>query len=498
MKKKLFPIVSLLTLLGLLLAACGGAQTEPAQEPATEGVSIKVLASTTFLADIAQNVAGDRANVESLLPFGADPHSYQAAPTDVAKIAESNLLILNGVEYEHFIEPLLENAGGERLVIEAATGIEPRQMEEHAHEGEEHAEGEEHDHEGEDHSPEAHSREVCEQLAGKTAEEEIQTGADAASAVELHGEGENAESEHAHEREIVTLKLNAQADGFFAGYVLLDSEEEQGYAITSAAGEIVVTDSAGAVLEAGQTLTVDCEGMTVGSVYKLPVGEYVVAIMGADAESVVFSSAPMHAHEEGEEHAHEEGEEHAEGEEGHEGHDHEAGDPHMWLDPNLVITYVENIRDGLSEADPEGAETYKANADAYIAQLQELDAFIKEQVDSVPAERRLLVTNHEALGYFAERYGFEVVDTIIPSLSTEASASAQEVAASIEAIKASGAPAIFLGEVENADLADQIAAETGAKVVSGLYLETLTDGEPAATYIEMMKYNVTQIVEGLK
>ncbi|HRJ59201.1 MAG TPA: metal ABC transporter substrate-binding protein [Anaerolineales bacterium] len=492
MKKKLLSIVSLLTLLGLLLAACGGARTDTAQEPAVEGSAIKVLASTTFLADIAQNVAGDRAVVESLLPFGADPHSYQAAPTDVATIAESNVLILNGVEYEHFIEPLLENADGERLVIEAATGIEPRQMEEHSHEGE-------------DHSPETHSREVCEQLEGKTAEEEIQTGADAASAVELHGEGEHAEGEHAHEREIVTLKLNAQTDGTFAGYVLFDSEEEQGYAITSAAGEIVVTDAAGATLEAGQTLTVDCEGMTVGSVYKLPVGEYVVAIMDADAENVAFSAAPMHAHEEGEEHAHEEGEEHAEGEEhdhegeeGHEGHDHSAGDPHMWLDPNLVITYVENIRDGLSEADPEGAETYKANADAYIAQLQELDAFIKEQVESIPAERRLLVTNHEAMGYFAERYGFEVVDTIIPSLSTEASASAQEVAASIEAIKASGAPAIFLGEVENADLADQIAAETGAKVVSGLYLETLTDGEPAATYIEMMKYNVTQIVEGLK
>jgi ABC-type Zn uptake system ZnuABC Zn-binding protein ZnuA len=283
---------------------------------------LNVLASTTFLADIAQNVAGDRAQVASLLPFGADPHAYQATPADVAKIAESNVLVLNGVEYEHFIEPLLENADGERLIVEAASGLTPHEMEEH--EGEEHAE------------------------------------------------------------------------------------------------------------------------------------------------------------------------------EGEEGHEHEAGDPHMWLDPNLVITYVENIRDGLSEADPEGADTYKANADAYIAQLQELDAFIKEQVETMPAERRLLVTNHEAMGYFAERYGFEVVDTIIPSLSSEASASAQEVAAAIEAIKATGAPAIFLGEVENADLANQIASETGVTVVDDLYLETLTDGEPAGTYIDMMKYNVAAIVDALK
>ncbi|HNM37688.1 MAG TPA: zinc ABC transporter substrate-binding protein, partial [Anaerolineales bacterium] len=109
-----------------------------------------------------------------------------------------------------------------------------------------------------------------------------------------------------------------------------------------------------------------------------------------------------------------------------------------------------------------------------------------------------LVTNHEALGYFAERYGFEVVDTILPSFSSEASASAQEIAAAVDAVKNSGAPAIFLGEVENADLANQIAAETGVKVVDTLYLESLTDGEPAATYIDMMKHNVTQIIEGLK
>src|SRR5690606_16356994 len=115
-------------------------------------------------------------------------------------------------------------------------------------------------------------------------------------------------------------------------------------------------------------------------------------------------------------------------------------------------------------------------------------------VESIPAVRRLLVTNHEALGYFAERYGFEVVDTILPSFSSEAGASAQEIASAVDAVKDSGAPAIFLGEVENADLANQIAAETGIVVVDNLYFESLTHGEPAATYLDMMKHNVTQIV----
>jgi ABC-type Zn uptake system ZnuABC Zn-binding protein ZnuA len=262
-------------------------------------------------------VAGERAQIASLLPFGADPHAYEATPADVVSISKSNLLIINGIEYEHFIEPLLENADGERLVIVASNALEPRKMEEHADE----AEGE---------------------------------------------------------------------------------------------------------------------------------------------------------------------------------HEHEAGDPHMWLDPNLVLTYVDNIRAGLSEADPEGAQEYRANADAYIAQLKELDGWISEQVSQIPEERRLLVTNHEALGYFADRYSFRVVGTVIPSLSSGATTSAQALAAVIEQIKGSGAPAIFLGEVENPVFANQIAAETGVTVVEDLYLESLTDGPPAGTYIDMMMYNVSKIVEALK
>ena len=468
MKKIINSIITSTTLAALFLAACGSA---PSNDSAVEGDSINVLASTTFLADIAQNVAGDRLTVKSLLPVGADPHSYQAAPSDVAKIAESNVLILNGVEYEHFIESLLENAGGERVIVEAATGLEVRQMEEHAHEGE-------------DHSPEAHAKEVCEQLDGKVTEEEIQSGADAASAVEIHGEEEHAEGEHAHEREIVTVKLNAQTDGAYAGYLLFDSEAEEGYAFTAPAGALAVSDAAGTALEAAQSLTIDCSGMTQGNIYKLPVGEYIVSLTGFTTESIVFSAAPMHAH--------------AEGEEGHEGHNHEAGDPHMWLDPNLVITYVENIRDGLIQADPEGAETYKANADAYIAQLKELDTWIVEQVNTVPAERRLLVTNHEAMGYFAERYGFEVAGSVIPSFSSNASPSAQEMAALVDEIKSLNAPGIFLDTADNDILARQIADETGVMIVSDLHLESLTDGAPAPTYIEMMKDNVSKIVEALK
>lgn len=306
----------------LLISACGGStaspspeagspkltESQPASTPPGTAAEAEVFASNTLLADIAQNVAGDRLEIVSLLPIGSDPHSYQPTPKDVTRIAESKLLIINGAEYEHFLEALLENTEGKKEVIEASAGLSLR---------------------------------------------------------------EEAESEH-------------------------------------------------------------------------------------------------------------------------------GVDPHLWLDPNNVIVYVENIREGLTHFNPDGAAEFQSNADAYVAELHALDTWINEQVSHIPAEKRLLVTNHEALGYFAERYGFTVVGTVIESFSSDASPSAQQMAVLIDQIKASGAPAIFLDASDNPVLAEQIAAETGVMVVTDLHLESLTDGAPAATYLDLMKHNVTQIVDALK
>jgi ABC-type Zn uptake system ZnuABC Zn-binding protein ZnuA len=177
----------------------------------------------------------------------------------------------------------------------------------------------------------------------------------------------------------------------------------------------------------------------------------------------------------------------------------EAGaDPHLWLDPNNVIAYTDNIHEGLKHFDPDGAAIYDANARAYIDQLTELDAWINGQVAQVEPQRRVLVTNHEAFRYFAERYSFRVVGAIIPSFGTDASPSAQQMADLIEQIKLYKAPAIFLDASDNPDLAQQIAAETGVRVVTDLHLESLTDGGPAGTYIDMMRDNVTKIVQALR
>ncbi len=294
-----------LTLTVLFVAACGPLTSSTPQSGPV------ILASTTFLADIAQNVAGDRVHITSLLPPGLDPHTFQATPSDIRKIAESTMVIVNGLDYDQFIKPMLENAGGTRLVITASDGLEARQAKE----------------------------------------------------------------------------------------------------------------------ETGET----------------------------------------------------------------------AIDPHMWMAPTRVIKYVENIRDGLTKTDPDEANVYKANADAYISQLNELDTWITQQVAQIPQERRLLVTNHDSLGYFAESYGFTVIGTIVPGVSSDASPSAQQIAALIDEIKSTGAPAVFLNRSDNPQLADQVANETSITVVTDLYIESLSPSDgAAATYIDMMKHNVSRIVEVLK
>jgi ABC-type Zn uptake system ZnuABC Zn-binding protein ZnuA len=280
----------------LILSAC--ASVSPA---ASEGLT--VLAAETFLADIAQHVAGERLVVESILQPGVDPHEFQATPQDAIRIAEADVLIINGRGYEAWLEKSLAASGGERMLVEASSGI--------------------------------------------------------------------------------------------------------------------------------------------------------------DALS--------------------------------------PDDPHLWMNPRNVGTYVENIRDGLSEADPAGRSTYAANAQIYIGELLELDEWIKAEVAAIPLERRALITNHDALAAFAEAYGFEVAGVVIPSFTSGAAPSAQQMAELIQMIRSLDAPAIFLDASENQDLAQQIAVESGARVVTGLYVETVSEaGGPAPTYLGMMKHNVRLIVDALK
>lgn len=318
-------IIVAASILALFLGACS-------PDPTSES-GLKVVAVESFIADMAQNVAGDRLKIDTLIPLGVDPHSFELTPADVSKIADADVLIVNGTGFEEWLQETMQNSGSKALVIEASLGLDvrtPTELELDEHEGEEH--------EGEDHE-----------------------------------------------------------------------------------------------------------------------------------------------------------------EEGQEGHHHAEGDPHFWLDPVNAQIYVENIRQGLTQVDPKGEQVYAANAEAYTGKLEELDRWISDQTSQIPQDKRLLVTNHESFGYFADRYEFKVIGAIIPSVTTGATPTAQELAGLTDHIKQYGAPAIFLETGSNPQLANQLAEELHIKVVEDLYTHSLSEnGGEAPDYISMMRWNTMKIVEALQ
>ena len=311
--RKLIPSFLLL----VILAGCG---TAPAGSPDT---GLRVVASTTIIGDVVAQVGGDLINLTVLFPPGADPHTFEPRPQDIAAISDANVVVIHGLDLEETLNTTLDaNVNG--LLVHAAEGIDLLEFAD-----------DEHEHEEEDHS---------------------------------------GEEEHAH------------------------------------------------------------EGI----------------------------------------------------------------DPHTWTDPNNVIIWTENIASALSEADPANAEKYRSNAEAYINELRELDAWIRAQVDAIPAGKRALVTDHASFGYFADEYGFEQVGLVVASLSTNASPSAKELAELTDAIKEHNVPAIFVGTTVNPALSEQVASDTGAQVVF-LYTGSLSEpGGEADSYLAFMKYNVMAIVEALK
>ncbi len=196
------------------------------------------------------------------------------------------------------------------------------------------------------------------------------------------------------------------------------------------------------------------------------------------------------------EHAHDEHGHEAETVEAHDDHGHGAEDPHAWQSVTNVAIYVENIAKGLSAADPEGAALYTANTTAYLEKLTALDAEIRAAVATLPAGKRTIVTSHDSFGYFAAAYGLTFVAP--QGMSTEAEASARDVAAMITQIRETGINAVFVENIADPRLLDQIASETGATIGGTLFSDALSgpDG-PAPTYVDMMRHNLKQLTTAL-
>ena len=294
--------------------------------PAT-AADLKVVASFSIIGDFAQNVGGDRIELTTLVGPNGDAHVYEPKPTDAVAMAGADVVLVNGLQFEGFLQRLVDASATKASIVELTKGVETLKMDEEGH----------------------------------------------------HDEAAEAK----------------------------------------------------------------------------------------------------------------EGEEHAAEEEGHH-HHHGDIDPHAFQSvPNAEI-YVKNIADAFCAADSAGCQAYQANATAYTTKLKALDEEVKAAVASIPADKRTIITSHDAFGYFAHQYG---ITFLAPEgISTESEASAADVAALIRQVRDDNASAIFVENVTNPRLIEQIAAETDLKVGGTLFSDALSDESgPAPTYIDMMRNNIATI-----
>ena len=382
----------------------GGSGPDGRVRRCSQPTSISVVVTNNIVADWVENVGGDHVEVFSLVPVGADPHTFQPGARDVARVSDADLVLSIGLGLvESWLRELLRNAkGDESAIVELGDAIDPIEF-------------------GETHAGEVELLEEISHVVHEVEEGEIDPEAGLQEIKELIEAAEGEESE----------------DGDHAG------EEE------------------------------------------LP--EMVLAIVAK------VEGGQMDAEEAIEEIEHLTGE----GEDEHADHGHGIHDPHFWFDPLRVKRAVTDIAARLAVLDPDRADAFRANASAYSARLDELHAWTVEQVGTVPEERRLLVTSHDSLGYFAELYGFEVVGVIL-SFTTDVEPSPSHLAHLVDEVKKYGVPAVFGETTVSERLAASLATEAGATLVR-LYSGSLgTEGSGAETYIGVVRTNVGRIVEALR
>ena len=382
-----------------------------------QATMLNVVASQSILADIASQVAGDSAEVRSLMPVGADPHTFTPLPSDLTAVAEADLVFLVGAGYEETLLEAIESAGEMVNIVEASACVQVIPAGASMHHEDEHADEheDEHAHEDEDEHADEHEDDHAHEDEDEHADEH--------------------EDEHAHEHDddhADNMNGTSDCDAHDAEVAAIIGEEsaERGHVETL-----------------GREQDIDCGG--------------------------------GHGHED----------EH--------GHDHGVCDPHFWMDPHNVIYWVLQIRDAMSAQDPDNADIYAANAAAYNQELIALESdFILPALVDLPVEKRVLVTSHEAFGYLATTYRFELIFTLA-GISTIVEPSARDVAALIDVVRDEGILAVFGDTFAPQPIMSAIIAETGAELAK-LYSDTLSDeAGPASTYLDYMRYNVSTIVEAL-
>lgn len=358
MKRLLLLIVPLIALFGM------NQFHADAQSP------LKVVATTSLIADVAQNVGGDLVDVTAIIPAGSDVHGYIATPQDIALIADADVVLVNGLGMEEGLLEILEENAPDAVIVSLGINVLSS----------------DHDHDDDDDNHD---------------DEPVSTE-----------EADHDDDDDHHEADYL---------GIYGVDVECDDHHED--------------------------------------------DDHEKAYIGRNDDD-----------------------------DDHD--DDEACDPHVWQNPLNVMVWAENISYAFSEADGANMTVYAANLIRYSDELIALDSEIRDLINEIPEENRVIVTNHNFLGYFAAEYGFEVVGTVIPSASSMAQVAPRDIAELVEDIREEGVRAIFAEYAVSTDIAQTVADEVGYEVtVVHLYSDSL--GE-AGTYLDFIRYNVTAIVNALK
>ena len=323
---------------------------------------IPVVATFSILGDMVKRIGGEHVSVTTLVGPDGDAHVYQPTPADARAVSEAKILVFNGLQFEGWLDRLIDATEFDRMRVVATEGIEPIAFDD------EHDRGD----------------------------------------LEVHAEEAGHDDDH-------------------------DDH----------------------------------------------------AVAGHDHDDETHAEAATHDHDDV-----------AHAEAGHDHHDHGAFDPHAWQSLGNAVAYVDNITAALVQADPVTAADFYQNRAAYVAEIEALDAEIREILAGLPADRRTVVTSHDALQYFGRDYGLAFVAP--QGLSTESEASAKDVARLIEQIREQGIRAVFIENIGDPRLMRRIADETGAVIGGTLYSDALSgpDGS-GATYLDMMRHNATTLAQAL-
>ncbi len=328
-----------------------------------------VVATFSILGDMVKRIGGEHVALTTLVGPDGDTHVYQPTPADARALSEARILVVNGLQFEGWLDRLIDASDFDGMRVVATGGIEPIAFDD------------DHDDDHDDHAEADHDDD--------------------------HGHEEHAETAmHDH-----------------------DDEHEE------------------------------------------------------------HAETAMHDHDD-------DHDDEAHAEAGHDHHDHGAFDPHGWQSLGNAVAYVDNITAALAQADPANAADFYQSRAAYVAEIEALDAEIREIMAALSADRRIVVTSHDAFQYFGGDYGLTFIAP--QGLSTESEASAKDVARLIQQIRERGIGAVFIENIGDARLLRQIADETGAVIGGTLYPGALSgpDG-PAPTYLDMMRHNAMTLAQAL-